>query len=36
MKRYYIEDVKCDVLSGCPDPGIVCTSVKYKNGSTSK
>lgn len=36
MKRYYIEDVKCDVLSGGPDPGIVCTSVKYKNGSTSK
>ena len=36
MKRYYIEDVKCDVLSGGPDPGIVCTSVKYTDGSSSK
>ena len=36
MSRYYIKDVNCDVLSGGPDPGIVCTSVKYSNGSVSK
>ena len=36
MSRYYIEDVKCDVLSGGPDPGIVCTSVKYSDGKAAK
>ena len=36
MSRYYIEDVKCDVLSGGPEPGIVCTSVKYSNDGDSK
>ena len=36
MNGYYIEDVKCDVLSGGPDAGIVCTSVKYSNDGVSK
>ena len=36
MSRYYIEDVKCNILSGGPDPGIVCTSVKYSDGKAAK
>ena len=36
MKRYLIEDVKCDVLSGGPEVGIVCTAVKYSDGRATK
>lgn len=35
MKRYLIQDVKCDVLSGGPE-GIVCTAVKYSDGRATK
>ena len=36
MRRYFIEEVKCDVFSGGPDPGVVCATVKYSNGNTTK